>query len=72
MLVVLMSIVSTYSPYLLARTCVFAKPVTVAFDNDELILTGPSPWNILIRFNFIGSIVSIASKPSIPANDFHV
>lgn len=54
--------------YLLIRTSVFAKPVTDAFESDELMLTGPSPWNILMRFNFIGSIVSIAVKPSIPDN----
>lgn len=52
--------------YLLSSTSVFAKPVTVAFESDELMLTGPSPWKILIRFNFIGSIVSIAVNPSIP------
>lgn len=52
--------------YLLCRTSVLPKPVTVAFETDAFILTGPSPWNILIRFNFIGSMVSIASKPLIP------
>lgn len=57
------------SAYLFEITSVFAKPVTDAFDSDELILTGPSPWKILIRFNFIGSIDSIAVKPSIPVTD---
>lgn len=52
--------------YLLSRTSVSAKPVTDTFVTDEFILTGPSPWNILIRFSFIGSIVSIAVNPSIP------
>lgn len=55
--------------YLFEITSVIPKPVTDAFDSDELILTGPSPWNILIRFNFIGSIDSIAVKPSIPITD---
>lgn len=58
-----------FSTYLFEITSVFAKPVTLAFDSDEFILTGPSPWKILIRFNFIGSIDSIAVKPSIPITD---
>lgn len=60
-----------HKAYLFEMTSVFAKPVTIAFESDELILTGPSPWNILIRFNFIGSIVSIAVKPSIPVLWIH-
>lgn len=43
----------------------FANPVTIAFDRDELILTGPSPAKILILFNFIGSICRLSS-PSMP------
>ena len=61
-----MNFINITHAYLLIRTSVFAKPVTDAFESDELMLTGPSPWNILMRFNFIGSIVSIAVKPSIP------
>lgn len=57
---------SCFLAYLFEITSVFAKPVTLAFDSDEFMLTGPSPWKILIRFNFIGSIDSIAVKPSIP------
>lgn len=52
--------------YLLISTCVLANPVTTAFDKVELMLTGPSPWKIFIFDNFIGSIVSSSSKPSIP------
>lgn len=52
--------------YLLVITSVSANPVTTAFDIDELMLTGPSPWKILMRFNFIGSIVWMPSKPSMP------
>lgn len=51
---------------MLCKTSVLPKPVTVAFETDAFMLTGPSPWNILIRLNFIGSMVSIASKPLIP------
>lgn len=58
-----------FSTYLFEITSVFAKPVTLAFDSEELMLTGPSPWKILIRFNFIGSIDSIDVKPSIPITD---
>lgn len=58
--------------YSLVTIFVLANPVTTAFDNDELILTGPSPWNIFILFNFIGSIVSSESKPSIPDNTYEI
>lgn len=62
----IVSFMKRKSTHLLSITSVFANPVTDAFDNDELMLTGPSPWNILIRFNFIGSMVSKAVKPSMP------
>lgn len=64
-----MKIIDSKKTYLLCITWVLAKPVTLALDSDELMLTGPSPWKILIRFNFIGSIVSIASNPLMPAKN---
>lgn len=52
--------------YLLLTTWMLPKPVTIAFVSDELMLTGPSPWKILMRFNLNGSIVSISVNPSTP------
>lgn len=51
---------------MLSLTLVFVKPVIVTFDNDELMLTGPDPWNIRILLIFIGSIAGKESNPSIP------
>lgn len=52
--------------YLLLMTCTLANPVTTDLDSDELMLTGPSPWNILILASFMGSMVSTSAKPSTP------
>lgn len=36
-------IIDSKKTYLLCITWVLAKPVTLALDSDELMLTGPSP-----------------------------
>lgn len=58
--------------HLLLITCTLAKPVTTDLEREELMLTGPSPWKILILASFIGSIVSTSAKPSTPETKIHI